>query len=123
MSAHHPKADIFRSKKALSYIVRLCQPSFRLFELVDKGGRYPNGRMQPGRGTPGAFSPPRAQIGARIGLNFPDLWTICVIHDRISDPIRGSRKNAMAAPHPKADIGAAVDNPGHNPGISLWISC
>jgi hypothetical protein len=42
VAASHPKTDICadtRLKKALSYIIELCQLSFWLFDPVDKGGR------------------------------------------------------------------------------------
>ncbi|WP_137753177.1 hypothetical protein [Sphingopyxis sp. L1A2A] len=42
MSALHPKADIRRSKKTLSYIIPLCQPSSQLFQFVGKSGRRPD---------------------------------------------------------------------------------
>ncbi|ABF53576.1 hypothetical protein Sala_1864 [Sphingopyxis alaskensis RB2256] len=38
-AAPHPKAGI--NKKALSYMARLCQPSSRLFQYVDKSARSP----------------------------------------------------------------------------------
>jgi len=51
LTAKHPKLDL---KKALSYLTRLCQPSSRLFQYVDKiDRRAACGRAQ----QPGAACP------------------------------------------------------------------
>jgi len=41
-AAPHPKTATRRSKKPLSYIIPLCQPSSWLFEFTGKRGRRPD---------------------------------------------------------------------------------
>ena len=58
-------------KKPLSYIIRLCQPSSRLFRITNEHGRRPAcGRCSP------AFtrSRNRSPKNLRTRLNFTELW-------------------------------------------------
>ena len=55
-AALHPKPDIRREKKTLSYMTRLCQPFPQIFQYVDKSDRCPaGGRVQ----KLGVACPPR----------------------------------------------------------------
>src|SRR3546814_9148468 len=78
-SAPHPNSDI-RRKKPLSYIVRLCQPSSRLFRYVDKGG---NGPVYGCRREPAHVRRTQAS-GGRARLNFTELWNDDADHSAIT---------------------------------------
>ena len=69
--AHTPSRHPGRPppKKALSYMPRLCLPSPRFFQHVDKGGRCRRGEAGRSR---------TRKTGGIKRLNFPDLWKDCV---------------------------------------------
>src|SRR3546814_20182510 len=84
-----PYTTLFRSKKTLSYIIRLCQPSSRLFRYVDKGSHgpvYGCGR------EPVRHVRQTRPIGGCTRLNFAALC------NDDADPARNTRTDAARTP-------------------------